>query len=39
MLRQTESSTKQPNVVLEHDMAKRRADKLAEILRVTFIQR
>ena len=34
MLKQTESNTKQPNAVLEHDASKRRADKLAEILRV-----
>jgi len=36
MLKQTETNTKQPNAVLEHDAAKRRADKLAEILRVFF---
>uniref|UniRef100_A0A915M153 Conserved oligomeric Golgi complex subunit 7 n=1 Tax=Meloidogyne javanica TaxID=6303 RepID=A0A915M153_MELJA len=37
MLKQTETNTKQPNAVLEHDAAKRRADKLAEILRSKLI--
>lgn len=37
VLKHTETSTKQPNVVLEHDMAKRRADKLAEILRAKLV--
>ncbi|CAK5074652.1 unnamed protein product [Meloidogyne enterolobii] len=36
MLKQTETNTKQPNAVLEHDAAKRRADKLAEILRYSL---
>uniref|UniRef100_A0A183BKL5 Conserved oligomeric Golgi complex subunit 7 n=1 Tax=Globodera pallida TaxID=36090 RepID=A0A183BKL5_GLOPA len=37
MLRQNESSTKQPNAVLEYDMAKRKVDKLAELLRAKLL--
>uniref|UniRef100_A0A914GXK3 Conserved oligomeric Golgi complex subunit 7 n=1 Tax=Globodera rostochiensis TaxID=31243 RepID=A0A914GXK3_GLORO len=37
MLRQNESSAKQPNAVLEYDMAKRKVDKLAELLRAKLL--
>ncbi|KAL3103004.1 hypothetical protein niasHT_026452 [Heterodera trifolii] len=37
MLRQNENSTKQPTAVLECDMAKRKVDKLAEVLKAKLI--